>query len=273
MHSLHAHIRRIASATCATTLFVIAVIVVTPRCALAGPTAAHAGTTDTQRLLPSTTALPGQTTTHATTNHDPNLAAVALLDAGHDRRAARTLQSIIARDPDDTWAMVALGHLIALGLGTRRDPHAAFAYFLRAAQGGNMDAQRIVANAYLNGNGVAPDMQKAAYWFRVGMAVPQLVNADYWLGQIYGKGVLVPADARKLQYYQQRSRQWLMPLGQLPDGAAAYDIGLMYANGEGVTPNARLALRWLRRAEALHYPRAPYALRRLARRMESHHEP
>lgn len=161
----------------------------------------------------------------------------------------------------DAWAGLTLGNLYTAGFGVPRSEREAFHWYLWSAEQGDRAAQRKVANAYLNGVGVKANAQKAAYWFTIGMAVPQVVNSDYWLGKTYAGGHLVPANASKASYYLQRSQTLLQRLAREPDnGAAAYEMGISYLYGNGVPKNREEARYWLERAIALHYGKAAVVL-------------
>lgn len=164
----------------------------------------------------------------------------------------------------DAWAGLTLGNLYSAGFGAPRSQRKAFHWYLWSARQGNPAAQRNVANAYLNGAGVQANAKLAAYWFQIGMAVPQVANSDYWLGKTYASGRLVPRSQAKANYYSGQSQALLRRLSKEPaNGAAAYEMGISYLYGNGVPGNPARARYWLKRALALHYDRAAVALHRL----------
>ncbi|MFA7495715.1 MAG: tetratricopeptide repeat protein [Acidithiobacillus sp.] len=211
----------------------------------------------------------GQYMAHAKAVRAADRHIVALLNAKNYPKAAVELKQATQRY-QDAWAGFALGNLYAAGLGVSRSPARAFHWYLWSANAGDHFAQRRVANAYLNGEGVARNPQEAAYWFRIGMAVPQQVNADYWLAETYKRGHLAPINLKKYHYYLQRSQTALQALAQEPNGAAAYDMGLSYAYGRGVPVDRGKALQWLQRAMQLHYAPAAIAIHRLETASQSH---
>ncbi|MBU2761120.1 tetratricopeptide repeat protein [Acidithiobacillus sulfurivorans] len=168
-----------------------------------------------------------------------------------------------AADKDDFWAADTLGHLYQAGLGVSANPQTAFHWYLQAAEAGDRFAQRQVANAYLNGWGVTCNPQQAAFWFRQGLMVPQVVNADFWLGKTYAAGKLMPKSLSKAAWYEGRSLALLKQLDVEQVGAAAYDLGIAYWHGYGVKKDAHQAEQYLRRALAEHYPPAAAALQHL----------
>jgi len=194
---------------------------------------------------------------------------VALLNAKKYPKAAAELKQVTQRY-QDAWAGFVLGNLYAAGLGVPKSPARAFHWYLWSAKAGDHFAQRRVANAYLNGYGATRNPQKAAYWFRIGMAVPQQVNADYGLAETYKRGNLAPINLKKYHYYLRRSITELQVLAQEPNGAAAYDMGLSYAYGHGVPVDRSKALQWLQRAMQLHYAPAAIAIHRLETASQSH---
>ena len=204
----------------------------------------------------------GRYLAHAKAMHAADIRIVGLLNAKAYRQAAPRLEQA-ATQYDDAWAGFALGNLYAAGLGVPKSQTRAFHWYLWSAKAGDRSAQRQVANAYLNGDGVTRNPAQAAYWFRMGMAVPQLVNSNYWLAKTYDKGRVVPKNAAKYQYYLQHSQRILRSLNTEPNGAAAYDMGLSYAYGHGVPRDRTKALQWLHRALKWHYAPAAAAIHRL----------
>ncbi|MBU2811578.1 sel1 repeat family protein [Acidithiobacillus thiooxidans] len=168
-----------------------------------------------------------------------------------------------AADKYDFWAADTLGHLYQAGLGVSANSQTAFHWYLQAAEAGDRFAQRQVANAYLNGWGVTRNPQRAAFWFRQGLMVPQVANADFWLGKTYAAGKLMPKNPTKAAWYEGRSLALLKQLDAEHVGAAAYDLGIAYWHGYGFKKDAHQAEQYFRRALAEHYPPAAAALQHL----------
>jgi TPR repeat protein len=84
--------------------------------------------------------------------------------------------------------------------GTPENVHA-FRMFLRAAIGGNAEAQFSLAVCYRDGNGIPLNYKEAARWFR--MAAEQgHAEAQYSLGNCYRLGHGVPYDyAEAIQWF------------------------------------------------------------------------
>jgi hypothetical protein len=187
---------------------------------------------------------------------------VQLLDGRHYREAASALRSAVSRYPD-AWAGQALGDLYAAGLGLPRSAPEAFRWYLWSAQRGDRFAQRLVANAYLNGDGTQRNAAAAAYWFRIGVAPFQLAWMYHGLSQTYTDGILAPVNRAKAAYYLDESLTELRQLAKEPNGEAAYYLGLAYEYGDGVPRNRTQAIAYLCRAGSLQYAAAIGALRRL----------
>jgi localization factor PodJL len=76
-----------------------------------------------------------------------------------------------------------------------------------AAVSGNAAAQFIVATRYLEGDGVAQDPAKAAFWYEQA-AASGLAPAQYRLGNLYERGKGVAQDAAQaLTWYERAARQ------------------------------------------------------------------
>ncbi|MEY2340481.1 tetratricopeptide repeat protein [Acidithiobacillus sp. IBUN Pt1247-S3] len=214
----------------------------------------------------SNTANPGAVAdaylTHAKAIRQADAPIVALLNHNAYAQALPLLKKAAA-DPEDFWAADTLGHLYQAGLGVRSNPQLAFHWYQQAAEAGDRFAQRQLANAYLNGWGTPRSPAKAAFWFRQGLMVPQVANADFWLGKTYAEGKLMPRNLQKAAWYQGRSRLLLQQLYAEKVGAAAYDLGIAALHGYGVPKDIVQAEQYFRSALAWHYPPAAGALQHL----------
>ncbi len=199
---------------------------------------------------------------HARTIRKVDAPIVSLINQDAYTQAIPLLKKAAA-DKDDFWAADTLGHLYQAGLGVSTNHQTAFHWYLRAAEAGDRFAQRQVANAYLNGWGVVRNPQRAAFWFRQGLMVPQVVNADFWLGKTYAAGKLMPKNLAKAAWYEGRSLTLLKQLDAEKVGAAAYDLGIAYLHGYGVKKDGTQAEVYFRRALEEHYPAAAAALQHL----------
>ncbi|WP_369574687.1 tetratricopeptide repeat protein [Acidithiobacillus sp. IBUN Pt1247-S3] len=219
-------------------------------------------------LAVSNTANPGSEGTanqyivHSHAIHLADQQIIALLNRNQYKAAILLLQKAINED-QDAWAADTIGHLYASGLGVTADAKEAFRWYLWSAEHGGHFAQRQVANAYLNGWGTKRSPQKAAYWFRQGMAPSQVAGTEYWLAKTYAHAKLAPPNPQKVHYYKQKSVQTLRDLDQEPNGAAAYDLGIAYLYGNGVAQNRQKALTYFRQAMQLQYPKAAAAIHQL----------
>lgn len=59
-----------------------------------------------------------------------------------------------------------LGHCLHEGLGVPRDLQAAFQWFIKSANAGQMEAQYSLGVCYRDGLGTGKDLVKARYWMR-----------------------------------------------------------------------------------------------------------
>lgn len=139
-----------------------------------------------------------------------------------------------------------------------------------------MVAQRLLANAYLSGEGVAQDTAEAVRWLRLA-AEQRDAAAQYVLGILYDEGRGVPLDLREaVKWYElaaqqgmpdaqfnlalcydtgegvpkdpKRAAEWLTKAAKSGDAQAQTRLGLAYINGNGVERNRAEAASWLRKA-------------------------
>ncbi|MBC7737226.1 MAG: sel1 repeat family protein [Candidatus Saccharibacteria bacterium] len=100
-------------------------------------------------------------------------------------------------------ALLQLGLLHDLGLGTARDQAAAFDYYLQAAELGLADAQFNVAVMLDAGTGVDRDHQAAAVWY-ARAALTGNARAAFNLGLMYRDGSGVPVNPDLASYWLNR---------------------------------------------------------------------
>ncbi len=233
---------------------------------------AEAADSSSTSIAMSNTATPGAVADaylgHAKAIQKTNAQIISLLNRSDYQQSVPLLQKA-AQDPDNSWAADTLGHLYSAGLGVPANRQQAFRFYLRAAKTGDHFAQRQVANDYLNGWGVAPSPQRAAFWFRQGLMVPQVANADYWLGKDYAEGRFLPKNPAKAHWYQQQSLQLLHKLYAEKVGAAAYDLGVAALQGTSGKKDPAGAEQYFRIALTWHYPPAANALKRMQKENNS----
>lgn len=115
-----------------------------------------------------------------------------------------------------------------------------FADLRDSAAKGDPIAQRLVANAYLTGEGVKQDLAEAVKWLRKS-AEQNDPTAQYVLGILHDEGRGVPQDLREaVKWYERAAQQGL------PD--AQFNLALCYAKGEGVLKDSKKAAEWFRKA-------------------------
>ncbi|CAE7587298.1 ybeQ [Symbiodinium natans] len=112
-------------------------------------------------------------------------------------------------------------------------------YWLKAAsEAGFAMAQKNLALAYANGQGVRRDDAQAVVWMR--RAAEQLeVEAAYMMGEMYRRGRGVPADSSEAANWYQRSAEAGFPKAQ-------YTLGMLYLEGTGQQADLRQAEMWLK---------------------------
>ena len=108
----------------------------------------------------------------------------------------------------------------------------------RLAQNGDVESQTILGMLYEEGSkNRFPNYHKAAMWFRKA-AEQGDSNAQWWLGQLYMRGVGVLQDfAAARQLFKQSAEQ--------DKSFAKWDLGKMYRDGMGVSKDYVLAHMWL----------------------------
>ena len=109
-----------------------------------------------------------------------------------------------------------------------------------AAARGDAKAQFIIASRYLDGQGVAQDLPKAAYWYQLS-AERGLAPAQYRLATLFERGKGVPQDlATALLWYERAAAG-----GNVK---SMHNAAVIAAGNEAGTPNYDKAFRWFKSA-------------------------
>lgn len=112
----------------------------------------------------------------------------------------------------------------------------------QAAQRGDAKAQFIIASRYLDGQNVAQDLPKAAYWYQQA-ASRGLAPAQYRLATLFERGKGVPQDpATALLWYEHAAAA-----GNVK---AMHNAAVIAAGNQAGTPNYDKAFRWFSAAAA-----------------------
>ena len=143
--------------------------------------------------------------------------------------------------------------MLERGQGRPADPAAALTWYRRAAQQGDVHAQFRLGFLYAYGRGVERDDVEAAGWYaRAAERGNEAARAA--LEQLRAEGRVAGPTAG--------SREVLQLRGAAERGAALaqYQLGLRYANGEGVPRDPDEAARWYRKAAEQGLAPAQYQL-------------
>ena len=129
-----------------------------------------------------------------------------------------------------------LAELYDTGQGVAHDPETGFAWRLRAAQQGRVDAQVIVANCYANGHGVAADEGKAAHWCEKA-AEKGHSEAIYDIAKRYDTGIGVEQN-------DEMAVKWLEIAAREGNAFACFKMGRRALLGQGIEVDTIKALEW-----------------------------
>jgi TPR repeat protein len=126
-------------------------------------------------------------------------------------------------------------------------------WYRRAADAGNADAEFKLAELHLAGRGVPQDGAQAASWLERAARRGNRPSM-FKLAYVCNKGASgLPADMPKAINWYEQAVAW-------GDGAAANNLGVIYAKGDGVTQDLVLAYGWFLTAERMQVESATAAL-------------
>jgi TPR repeat protein len=122
----------------------------------------------------------------------------------------------------------------------------------KAADSGNAQAQNLLANRLVDGDGVAKNEKEAVKWYRTA-ADQGYARAQNNLGVIYDQGIGVPQD-------QAEAAVWYRKAAEQGYAMAQNNLGLMLSNGIGVKKNPVDAASWYQKAADQEFAQAQYNL-------------
>lgn len=109
-----------------------------------------------------------------------------------------------------------------------------------AAASGNPAAEFLVGVNYTEGNGVAPDLSRAAVWYQKA-ADKGLAPAQYRLASLYEKGRGVDRDVAK-------AKAWYSRAAEAGNAKAMHNLAVLFAEGGGEQPDYAAAAKWFEEA-------------------------
>jgi len=192
-----------------------------------------------------------------------------------DEEIIKRLQKWVKKQK--AWAQCSLGHQYLHGNGVKQDSKRAFVLCTLSAEQGDANAQLLLGTMYIKGDGTKVDVKRAIELFT--LAVEQgLASAQFNFGALYatGKGVEQSFTTAKA-WFQKSAAQGhegaIAALKQIEKdikrttvsaeqglAKAQYNLGVMYANGNGVEQSFTTAQEWFQKAAAQGYEHAIAAL-------------
>jgi TPR repeat protein len=145
-----------------------------------------------------------------------------------------------AAEQGDAEAQRLLGLAYYLGLGVLQDYAQAAALYRKSAEQGYAAAQSALGASYAAGRGVPQDYVQAIYWFRKA-AEQGDADAQFNLGRLYHHGHGVPQD-------DTQSAFWYRKAAEQGNAEAQYLLGLKYNLGDDVPQDDMQAAAWYRKA-------------------------
>ena len=158
---------------------------------------------------------------------------------GNYGAAVKELNSL--GDAGDMSAQIMLGALYNKGGAVARDDKMAAAWFEKAANQGNAEAQYQLGNLYENSQ-LPKNFEAAASWYHKA-AQQGSAKAQARLGVFYSHGLGVTKNPNE-------AILWSGKAALQGNADAQYGLGLGYMQGKSAPKNAQLAMGWLSKAAA-----------------------
>lgn len=179
-----------------------------------------------------------------------------------DARAAAMLRDFHAivneggpSHPDYARALYSIGHAHFNGFGVKRDSTAAAAWYLRAAEAGDVTAQGVMGVLYAMGKGVRASIVNAVRWWRSAADAGD-VESTLALGRAFAEGTDgLPQD-------EAEAARWWSLAASRGSAEGAFNVGVAALNGVGIAVcDTALAASWWRQAaDEGGFARASYVL-------------
>lgn len=167
--------------------------------------------------------------------------------AGDDKEAERLYMK--AANAGNAAAM----HALALLYGRQKKVEESFPWHLKAARAGNVDAMCDTAKSLYCGNGTEPDTDEALVWAKKaaeagsvrGQNLIALIREELRTKSFQNaQKALVKGDTdRAIRLFSQSA--------EAGSAASAWNLSLMYANGDGVPKDEKAGFRWCLKAAEL----------------------
>lgn len=151
-------------------------------------------------------------------------------------------------DKGSVFSSLLLRECYLKGIGIDKSPQQATVYLEKAAKGGHVDSQYMLALQLLNGK----QAEKAAVWFKQAAAKGH-VGATYYYGNMLHKGTGVRQD-------KQSGIALLKQAAGKDFNAANYQLGLIYKDGDGVDKDTAKAFSYIKKAALKGSPNAQWIL-------------
>jgi hypothetical protein len=140
-----------------------------------------------------------------------------------------------------------------------KPPAAHIDWYKKAAEAENPEAQYVLGELYLKGDGLPRSFPAAAQMFRRAAEKGNLARAQYALALLYQRGLGVPkSDVEAVLWWQKAADQNFMP--------AITWVGLSLLEGRGIQKDEEAARKMLERAAEGDEPHAQYTLCRVYER-------
>ena len=166
-------------------------------------------------------------------------------------------QNIRAAEAGDARAAGIIADCYLTGIGVRPDINEAWKWYARAASKGDAESRYRLAILYRDGKGVKQNFKESAYWFRAAAKNGHPL-AMLNLGDCYYEGRGVQGD-----YRIAAENFWRASDKGVPE--AAYRLGLMLRDGIGIPQDKPKALKYFRQAAMAQYADAAFLAAELER--------
>lgn len=166
---------------------------------------------------------------------------------------SRLQQEMQPRDKD---ALFKLGQLYIQGIDQAPlDRKKGFQFIRDAADLGSPEAQCLLGEAYMSGEGVKKDIKQGILWLQKS-ATQGHAGAQNYLGVLYLVGEGVERNEKK-------AFQWIHASAMQNEAIAQYNMGGLYMEGLGVEKNYQQAAKWYRKAAEQGNKEAKEALKKI----------
>jgi len=146
--------------------------------------------------------------------------------------------------------------------GIKADSKAAYQWWTKAAEKGDLNSMRSVGSCLYRGIGCSPNVTAAMSWFKKSAALGH-TDSMVWVGAALSEQIVPDDSCSDTEERQEKALRWFEKAADAGDPEGMYRLGLCLLRGEGCFEDLSQARDWLRRSSAKGFDAATATLEKI----------